>query len=689
MKILIVDDNEESRYMLEWLLKEKGYDVIAKVNGHEGLQQLKSDSFDLVISDILMPVMDGFTLCRKLKADEQLRKIPFIIYTATYTGPKDETLALEMGADRFVVKPSEPEEFLRIIEEVVKNKEAGKSPKQESEQPEEVILRLYNDRLVRKLEQKMLQTEKEITARRAAEKKLKRSEQLLKTAQQTGKIGGWEYDINSKQVYWTEETFRIHGLESGAYPEGSEKLIEQSLMCYSEESRSELIKAFRRCCETGEPYELESSFTGFDGEQIIVRTAGKATKENDKIVKVSGYIQDITEFKKEESEKNRLRDLLNQRQKLDSIGQLTGGIAHDYNNMLTVILGFVEIALDETGENTKLRNYLLEISKAAQRSALITRQLLTFARKQTLKPQTVNLNEIINDMHVMLRKLIVEEIDLVLKQEEDLWKINIDPAQLEQILANLIINAQEATTGTGQITVETANITVDKEFQKEIPEIPEGKHVLLKVSDTGIGMDEEVKKQLFLPFFSTKEMGRNTGLGLATVFGIVEQSNGFIKIDSEPGQGASFSIFFPVGESTEQPKPVVRKPDFPAYKGSETIFLVDDEETLLGVVKPLLERYGYRVITAHTPTMAVAMLEEFSGQIDLLITDVIMPEMNGYQLREMMKKAHPKIECIFMSGYPSNVIEKSGVIREGIHFLQKPFLAKTLAEKIRMIFDEN
>ncbi len=399
-----------------------------------------------------------------------------------------------------------------------------------------------------------------------------------------------------------------------------------------------------------------------------------------------GSVHDITERKRTEKEREKLQEQLAQVQKIESVGRLAGGVAHDFNNMLGVILGHTEMALDQTDPAQPVFSDLQEIRKAAQRSADLTRQLLTFARKQTIAPKVIDLNETVEGMLKMLRRLIGEDIHLIWLPGKNLLPVKMDPSQIDQILANLCVNARDAIAGVGKLTIETGAAVFDDAYCAVHAGFVPGEYVLLAVSDNGCGMDKEIVGRLFEPFFTTKEVGKGTGLGLASVYGAVRQNNGFINVYSEPGQGTTFRIYLPrhragtrVRTDTATAKPSVC--------GSETILLVEDEPAILRMAAMMLERLGYAVITAQTPGEAIRLAREHGGPIDLLMTDVVMPEMNGRDLAKNLLSIHPDIKRLFMSGYTANVIAHHGVLDEGVHFIQKPFSLKDLGEKLRVVLE--
>jgi CheY-like chemotaxis protein len=376
-----------------------------------------------------------------------------------------------------------------------------------------------------------------------------------------------------------------------------------------------------------------------------------------------------------------------QAQKMESVGRLAGGVAHDFNNMLQAILGYSELCLMEAEPQTPMHERITQIKDAAGRASDLTRQLLAFARKQTIRPKILDLNESVAATMKMLRRLIGEDIALVLKPGPSLWPILIDPAQLDQVLANLCVNARDAISGVGTVTIETANVVLDSTFSRTHPGAEPGAYVLISVSDTGTGMDTGTLKHIFEPFFTTKELGKGTGLGLATVYGIINQNKGAIDVRSQPGTGTTFTVYLPkTSGHEEQTEESTREGGI--VKGSETLLLVEDEEIILGLEKTILQDCGYRVLAAANPMDAVAMAEKHEGPIHLLITDVVMPEMNGMELKEAVCRTHPDMMCLFMSGYPSDVIARKGVLYEGVNFLQKPFTVRSLTLKVRAVLED-
>ncbi len=396
---------------------------------------------------------------------------------------------------------------------------------------------------------------------------------------------------------------------------------------------------------------------------------------------VLSIVRDITERKLAEVEKEKLQSQLIQSQKIESVGRLAGGVAHDYNNMLGVILGHTDLALLKGDDNHPLHDHLLAIRHAAQRSAELTQQLLAFARRQTIAPLTMDLNAAVTTTLQMLQLLIGEDIVLDWLPGAEAYPVKIDPSQFDQLLMNLCINARDAISGAGRISIETRKTTIDEAYCATKLYFVPGDYAVLIVSDNGSGMDRQTQAKIFEPFFTTKSLGRGTGLGLATVYGIVKQNNGFINVYSEPGQGTTFSLYLPLSEDLNLAD--VKSPGSTiATNNNETILVVEDEQNLLHICQTMLLDLGYKVLAADTPEAALLLAADHKDGIDLLLTDVVMPGMNGRELQAQMQKSNPGVKCLFMSGYTANVISHHGVLDQDVHFIQKPFTFKDIGKKI-------
>ena len=397
-------------------------------------------------------------------------------------------------------------------------------------------------------------------------------------------------------------------------------------------------------------------------------------------------IRDITEHKRIEEERKKLEQQLQASQKMEAIGALAGGVAHDFNNLLSVILSYTEFALRELREGDPLKDDLLEVKKAGESAAVLTRQLLAFGRKQLLQPVPLNLNRVAEGVEKMLRRILGEDIDFVQVLAPDLGVVRADRGQIEQVLMNLVVNARDAMPDGGKLTIETSNVDLDEEYAAQHVSVKPGPYVRLAVTDTGCGMDEQTKTQMFEPFFTTKEKGKGTGLGLSTVYGIVKQSGGNIWVYSELNLGATFKIYLPREfsvKATATPLRTILKP----ATGTETILIVEDEEALRKVARRSLEAAGYTVLTASAGDEALLTSAQHAGTIHLLLTDVVMPRMGGRALARAFLKTRPSAKVLYMSGYADNAFVHHGVVEEGTHFVGKPFTATEIARQVRMVLD--
>jgi len=455
---------------------------------------------------------------------------------------------------------------------------------------------------------------------------------------------------------------------------------------HSPEMQQRLRQAIQTAA-SGELARFEATNRGKDGNIHTIDFSIKPVMDDaGRVVLLILEGRDITSRKQAEEEKESLQNRLLQAQKMEAIGQLTGGIAHDFNNMLGVVIGQAEMAMKHLDPGDRLYARLNVIHQAADRTADLVRQLLAFARQQTTSPKVLDLNETISGMLKILRRIIGEDIELAWVPGPDVKRVKIDPSQLDQILANLTVNARDAIAGIGKITIETHNVEIDESYCSVNPGLSPGDYVMIAFSDTGSGMDAHTLSQIFEPFFTTKPVGKGTGLGLSTVYGIIQQNQGHITVYSEPGKGTTFKIYLTriQGDADETSAFKTLKS---APSGTETVLIVEDDEMILDLADSILDELGYRVLTAGTPAEAIALVQKNPETLHLLITDVVMPQMNGKDLAARLLKARPGLKCLFMSGYTADVIAHHGVLEEGVRFIQKPFALTALALKVREVLD--
>jgi PAS domain S-box-containing protein len=446
--------------------------------------------------------------------------------------------------------------------------------------------------------------------------------------------------------------------------------------------------AFVKFCETGKGdaigLTVELTAKRKDGSEFPIEISVNPILVKGKYWS-SAIIRDITERKRAEADRKNLQEQLAQASKMEAVGRLAGGIAHDFNNLLTTILGYSEMILTMIPEEDPLHAEIQEISKAGKRAASLTQQLLAFSRKQVIMPRTIDLNAVVKEAQKMLDRLIGEHIRLVFRLDPDLGLIKADPHQIDQVLLNLAVNSRDAMPNGGTLTIATANRTIGERPESRNSEIAPGDYAVLSVADTGVGMSEETRIRIFEPFFSTKEVGKGTGLGLAMVYGIAKQNGGAVTVDSAPGKGTTFTIYLPLTSDVASDINVTKKPASPL--GTETVLLVEDDETVQRLTRKLLLHLGYEVLQARNTDDAMRVAAAHPAQIQLLLTDIIMPKMSGIELFARLHARFPGMKALFMSGYAEDVAARQGVLPEGTEFIQKPFSLEKLASLVRQALD--
>ncbi len=932
--VLIVDDHEEALYLLKTLLGGSGFEVMTATDGAAAWEQAKVTPPDLVISDILMPVMDGFTLCRLWKKDPELQRRPFVFYTATYTDARDEEFALGLGADRFLVKPMEPQVFLARIGEVLEQYRTGTLQSSAAPEMEEAAqLKKYNEVLIRKLEQKVAQLEQSNRALQAGkafnQAVLDSLSSHVAVVDATGRI----IAVNAAWRRYGEEAAGREGPRAGlgvnyleicrtvsevACPEahaarqGIARVLSGDLPSFeleypcqgphqedwflmrvtplevpeggaaiahiniserkrAEKARTEQLNLLETLLEASPApiyyQNVDGKYQGCNrayaelsgcareailgksvhevlpealadicaemdrqlldrfGTQIfepkVVDGDGrersfivnKATFEDARgeLAGIVGVMLDTTDLRSAERKLERVQRQLElilesvweailgidaegsvvfanpaaarllgyavpeilgrsihaiwhqpgangtrgdqrasrigrtviagqryhsrdeqfvrkdggrfvaevisnpiidrgqitgavvsfwditehvemerqflQAQKMEAVGRLAGGIAHDFNNMLGVILGYAELMMQKLDPQGNLHRNADAVHRAAERASALTLQLLAFSRKQIVQPEVININSVIRDIEKMLARLLGEDIEQVVVLGSDVGNIKADRSQLQQIIMNLAVNARDAMPSGGRLIIETDNAVLDQSTTTGHPDVLPGSYIMLRVSDNGTGMDAATQACIFEPFFTTKEQGKGTGLGLSTVYGIVKQSGGLVSVQSEPGQGTTFSVYLP--RVSELPAAEEKRDAGPvAETGSETILLVEDDDMLRKLLSESLKLSGYRVIQAGNGDEAMAVSEMEGGPVHLLLTDVVMPIMGGPELARRLAPAHPQMKILYMSGYTDDAIIHHGVLDRTVQLVEKPFSPRDLVRRVRRILDQ-
>jgi PAS domain S-box-containing protein len=628
--ILIVNDAPDQLDLMVNLLGTTDYEILTASDGHEGFEIAQTAQLDLIISDVLMPRMNGIELCRLIRECPELCAIPVLLVGAIRKDSESVIEGLKAGANEYMEVPCDP------VHLVIK--------------------------IVRLIERKRVEQEL-----RESEERYRDIVENARDIIYTHDLKGYYTSVNKagEQItgYTREEALGMNLTQTVA-PEHHEK------------ARQMIISKLAGEKET--VYDLD--IIAKNGRRIAVEVNTRLINRDGVPVGIQGIARDVTRRKQ-------LEEQLRQAQKMEAIGRLAGGIAHDFNNMLTAITGYSELVIMQLQAQDPLREYIEEIKKAGDRAASLTSQLLAFSRKQVLQPKVLDLNAIVTEMEKMLRRLIGEDIELRIRLKPELGSIKADPGQIEQVALNLAVNARDAMPKGGKLTIETANVYLDEKYAARHIAVKPGPYVMLAVSDTGTGIDDEAQRHMFEPFFTTKDVGKGTGLGLSTVYGIVKQSGGNIWVYSEIGLGTTFKIYLPLaGEGAQVYKPCTDVEE--AMQGSETILLAEDEEVVRRLVHEVLKSYGYNVLEAGHGGGAFLICERHQEPIHLLLTDVVMPEMSGRELAERLAQLRPEMKVLYMSGYTDDAIVHHGVLAANAPFIQKPFTPHALAHKVREVLGQ-
>jgi PAS domain S-box-containing protein len=626
--VLVIEDHPEMNTFIADILARE-YRVATAFDGQDGLTKAITLRPNLILSDVMMPQLSGDELIRELRRHRELDSVPIVLLTAKVDDALQVTL-LNDGVQDYLTKPFAAEELLARVRRLIVDRQRSEAAIQEAN-----------------------------TLLRAATEGLTDVAVFIK-------------DLHGRYLLINSAGARFFGRSAAGM------LGKDDDACFAAETAQQIQQEDQQIMAEGVTHTAEVVVPAAEGSRTYLVTKEPYRDHPGSVVGVIGIAHDITDRKQLEAQ-------LFQAQKMESIGRLAGGIAHDFNNLLTAINGYIELAHDALPADHPITSDLAEAHKAAQRATTLTRQLLAFARKQPIEPHILNLNDLIHDMDKLLRRLIGEDIDLVTQPAADLGQVIADPGQIEQVLVNLAVNARDAMPEGGKLTIETRNIFLDAAYTHGHVNVTEGPYVLLAVSDTGVGMDAEVQSHVFEPFFTTKEPGKGTGLGLATCYGIVKQHGGFIWVYSEVGHGTTIKIYLSRVFEDAAVRPHTEDQAVP--RGTETVLLVEDEVAVRLFAARVLRESGYRVLETTTGDEALHAAQTDAGPIQLLLTDVVLPQMGGKALAERLAAHYPSLKVLFMSGYADDAIVHHGRLEAGLAFLHKPFSPGVLLRKVREVLD--
>lgn len=696
MVILVVDDSYQNRKLISAQLENGSRKMYTASNGLEALEILENMEVDLIISDILMPQMDGYQFCSQVRQNEKFKHIPIIIYTATYTSESDEKLSFDLGADAFLKKPA----GLKLLEETV-TKLAG-SPRSERNVKKLVMdsgpLRQYNHRLVEKLEEKNFELRKrseelgyEIEERRRAERLNREGEELFKELTDAIHEVFWMTSLSKNEMVYISQGYeQIWGRSRQSLFENPTSWLES----IHPDDRDRVFSNARNQQFTGE-YREEYRIVRPDGSIRWIRDkAFPVRNEKGETIRVAGVAEDITEHKLKEAqlkevEKKRaeLEEQLIQAQKLESLGTLASGIAHDFNNILSIIMGHTSVIEMNRTNPEKFSQHISALHMATQRGASLVRQLLTFARKTEFNLELTQINDIILEISKLISQTFPKNIRLFTDFQEDLPSVQVDANQIHQVLLNLCVNARDAMPDGGVLNMET--FVTDAEnlkigYSKSLAE----KYVVLRISDSGSGMSEKTKQRIFEPFFTTKDIGKGTGLGLALAYSVIENHKGWIEVDSELGKGTTFFVYLPVPKERSEMniKPVYS--ESVSLEGKENILVIEDEELLRNMLADLLESKGYKVYLAGDGEDGVEQFLLKHSQIQLVLTDLGLPKFGGGEVIKRIRAIHSSVKIILASGFMEPELKLSLQDFGVSYFIQKPYLGDEILSCIRSALDQ-
>ncbi len=675
-RVLIAEDNENSRVLLESLLDASGYSVVSAENGRIALELAKKDKPDLIISDIMMPEMDGYALCKAMKADSNLRDIPFVFYTATFTSPEDKTLAENIGVSKFIIKPAEVDLFLKEIEDLLNQQKLNDLSVENPEFMEMEIEKEYSGVLFKKLEKKVNELELEKNRLKLSESKYRCLIEALRDDYFFfSHTPDMMFDYLSPSVEnvlgYSESEFRnsfINILTNNSINKNIMSILENSMFG-----------------EKQEPFEVEIFHKNGTIRRLEI-TEQPIFNEDNRLEVVEGIAHDITERVRSHIQLAKALNGIQHSEKVKALGTLAGGIAHDFNNILTPIIGFSEITLMDLDDRPVLKQNLKEVLAATARAKELVNQILTFSRPAEDSRKVINPQKVISEALKLIRASVPSTIKIDVEMCENCKRIYANQTQIHQIMINLCTNAYHAMKDTGgTIRINVDDHYFDRDTVVRYVKIKKGEYVRIEVKDTGIGIEENTLTKIFDPYFTTKPKGEGTGLGLSVVHGIVTSHGGLIDVDSEIGKGTVFTIYFPVHDRIKGFNDFGRIE--PVLGGNEKILFVDDEEVIGRIVKKQLESLGYKVVYAHSGDEAIHVFDDSVGNFDLLLTDFSMPDMTGLELSKELISKKPELNVIMCSGISSDDIGEKAKALGVKEYLMKPVRRKELAKAIRKTLD--
>lgn len=661
MKLLAIDDNHDNLLTLKALLSIflPEASLITSPSAADGIRRARLENPDTILLDIQMPVMDGIEAARRLKSYPGTQHIPIILVTAHRNDAACRVRGLESGADAFLSKPIDEAELVAQIKAMVRIKRT------------EDALRLERDTLEELVQKRTLDLQRTNQALQENLARLAESEERYSRAVRGTSDGLWDWNISTGEYYFSARWNELLGFADRELPyhvdSYNSRLHPDDVVLVRDTLQAHLVHRV--------PFDVELRLRTKQDDYLRFRSRGQAEwNDRGEAVRMAGAISDVTE-------RWRMEEQLRQSQKMEAVGQLAGGVAHDFNNILTVIAGYANIMKMDLGPESKQLETLEQIIIASERAAQLTRGLLAFSRKQAMAPRRTNLSDIVQHVEKFLVRIIGEDIQLKTELVSEPLPVFVDIGQIEQVLINLAANARDAMMKGGKFTISTAFHEADDPYlRSQLCRVP-GRYAVVTVSDTGKGMDAETRKRIFEPFFTTKELGKGTGLGMAIVYGIIQQHNGFINVNCSPGQGTTVTIYLPIADDRESVLWETRAPA-DVQPGTETILVAEDDASVRNLVEMVLKKFGYKVILAVDGQDVIDKFRANRDSIGLILMDIIMPKKNGIEAFAEINRLQPAVKVLFTSGYTSDFIQSRGV-DGGVDLIMKPVQPMELLRRVR------